>query len=88
MNSDMNQGKWGEIKNMIQAKWGKFSVAEIDSLKGNIDELATKLQDVYGYARAHAEREYHEFRLSLRPILQPLTKTTRPDGKIWRPGNE
>jgi uncharacterized protein YjbJ (UPF0337 family) len=68
MSNELIQASWIEIKRRIQAKWGKLSNSEIESLKDNIDGLSKKLQKVYGYAKAQAEREYHEFRITLRPI--------------------
>jgi uncharacterized protein YjbJ (UPF0337 family) len=71
MNSDMAQNRWSEIKDKIETKWGKFSNSEIESLQGNLDGIVGKIQKVYGYARDRAEREYHEFRVSLKTVLAP-----------------
>jgi hypothetical protein len=65
------QNSWNEIKETIRLKWSKLSNTEIENLKNNLDGLVTKLQINYGYARPRAEREYHEFRVSLRPLQAP-----------------
>ena len=69
MQNETLQSKWVEIKKRIEAKWGKFSKAEIESVRGNLDDLAVIIQRVYGYARGRAERECHEFQISLRQTL-------------------
>ena len=68
----MIQSKWSEIKHLIQSRWGKLTDREIESTRLNLEGLVAIVQKAYGYAIQHAEREYHEFRVSLRPILKPL----------------
>ena len=77
MDADMIQNRWLEIKNEIHSTWGKFKESDLEGFRGNLEGLVTKLQHVYGYANGQAEREYHEFRVSIRPILRPLVPTSR-----------
>ncbi len=78
MRKDQMDGAWPEIAQLIHMKWGKLTKKEVDSLKGDLDGLAKKVQQAYGCARGQAEIEYHEFQLSLRPILMPIrNRTTR-----------
>jgi len=74
MNTDIFQEKWVEIKEKIESKWSKFSKAEIESVRDNFEELVSILQKVYGQGRVQAERECHDFQLSLRPLLQPAIR--------------
>jgi uncharacterized protein YjbJ (UPF0337 family) len=67
MNIDIAQGKWTEIKGKIQAKWGKFSEDDLETLKGNLGELAGKIQKAYGFAKDYTEKEVADFRKSLEP---------------------
>jgi len=71
MKHDAIESRWDEIANLIQTKWGKFSKKEVESMRGNLDDLAGKIQKVYGYARGHAEHECHQFQIALRPLLAP-----------------
>lgn len=68
-NQDTLDTRWIEIAELIHTRWSKFSKREIDSLHGNLDDLAGKIQKVYGYARDHAERECHQFQISIRPLF-------------------
>lgn len=72
MNNDLIDGRWSEISEMIHAKWSRFSKKEVESLRLNMDDLVGKIRKTYGYAMGQAEKEYHEFRLALRPILAPV----------------
>ncbi len=69
-NDDAIQTRWAQVRDRIRSRWSKFSDAEIDSMRGNLDRLSVLLRKVYGYAEGRTEREYHEFRVSLRPVLQ------------------
>jgi uncharacterized protein YjbJ (UPF0337 family) len=60
--------------NQIQTKWGKFSKRRLESMKGDLGELVDMLQSAYGYTKNRAEREYHEFQLTLRPGAHPQGK--------------
>ena len=68
------QGRWSEIRNIIQTKWGKFSSSELESFRNNLDGVVSRLEKVYGHTRGRAEREYHEFRQSLRVVLLPVER--------------
>ncbi len=64
MKNDMN-----DMIDRIHSKWRKFSKRKIQSILGDLDELVGMIQSVYGYPKDRAEREYHDFRLSLRPAF-------------------
>lgn len=61
-----------DMINRIQTKWGKFSKHQIENMKGDLDELVGMIQNAYGCSRNRAEREYHDFQLTLRPNMQPF----------------
>lgn len=71
MNDSRFEQHWFEIKHLIAERWKRLSASDVDSLKGNLEDLVARIQAAYGCARARAEMEYHEFRTSLRPLLQP-----------------
>ena len=66
MNTEIAHGKWEEIKGKIRSKWGKLNDDEIESFKGNLDQLVGKIEQTYGYAKDFAEKEYNEFKSSLK----------------------
>jgi uncharacterized protein YjbJ (UPF0337 family) len=62
MNSDQMAGTWREIRGKVKAQWGKLTDDDLKQLQGNVQQLAGKLQQRYGLARAEAERQVEEFR--------------------------
>ena len=61
MNKDEFQGKFRELKNQLKEKWGKLSDDEITQINGNLDQLLTKLQQIYGLNKERAEEEIKTF---------------------------
>ncbi len=49
MNQNILEGKWKEFKGVIRETWGQLTDDEIEQTKGNLDQLAGKLQKKYGY---------------------------------------
>jgi len=82
MSSFLSQSRWPEIREKIQAKWGKFTSREIESLRSDLDALVKQIQKSYGYERKRAEREYHDFMVSIRPMFQILRPVPLPVRKI------
>ena len=55
-------GGWHQIKGKVQEEWGKLTDDDLKQLEGRAEQLAGKLQERYGLARAEAERQVSEFR--------------------------
>lgn len=83
MNQDMAQGSWNELKGKIKAKWAKFTDQDIDELKGNLEQIAGKIQKTYGYAKEKAEQEFNEFKASLnKEPKADVDASVRADAKL------
>ena len=65
MNQNTIQGSWTELKGKIKTAFGKFSEDELESFKGNLEQISGKIQKVYGYAQERAEKEYNDFKANL-----------------------
>ncbi len=61
INSDVLKGKWQQLKGEARIQWGKLTDDDLDQIQGNIEKLAGKLQERYGYERAEADREVEDF---------------------------
>ncbi len=72
MNGFLMQERWSEVRERIMTKWGKFTRREVDALREDLEGLVMLIQKSYGYQRNHAEREYHDFRLAIRPMFYPV----------------
>ena len=61
MNIDQLKGKWQQMKGQAKVQWGKLTDDDLDQIDGNLDKLAGRLQERYGYEREQAKRDVDEF---------------------------
>jgi uncharacterized protein YjbJ (UPF0337 family) len=57
MNWDQIQGNWVQFKGKLRLNWVKLTDEDITRINGRRDELAARLQERYGFAKAEADRE-------------------------------
>ena len=57
MNKDIIEGKWEQLKGKARQQWAKLTNDDIEMVKGDVQTLAGRLQERYGWAREQAERE-------------------------------
>ena len=53
--------KWDELKSAVRKHWDKLTDDDFAGLRGRTDELASLLQQRYGYARAQAVLEINNW---------------------------
>jgi uncharacterized protein YjbJ (UPF0337 family) len=68
MNSDTLKGKWHQFKGEAKVRWGKLTDDDLDQVEGHTEKLVGLLQERYGYARDHAEREVRDFEDQQSPV--------------------
>jgi uncharacterized protein YjbJ (UPF0337 family) len=61
MNSDILQGKWKQLKGNLKATFGKLTDDDLTQAEGNADKMIGRLQERYGYTKAHAQAEWNKF---------------------------
>ncbi|MCX6021868.1 MAG: CsbD family protein [Chloroflexi bacterium] len=61
MNEDQIMGNWHEIKGKVTAKWGELTDDEVAEAKGELEQLAGKIQQKYGGTKAEIHRQLQEF---------------------------
>ena len=66
MNKDIIEGEWTNIKGKIKAKWGQLTDDEIESLKGNLEQIKGKIQKSYGYSKEKADKDFEDFQHSIK----------------------
>ena len=79
------QNSWSDIKAKIASKWSKFSDAELESFRNNLDKVSAQIQKTYGMAKDQAEKEYNDFKSSLQSVndstkadIAPLIQAVKP----------
>lgn len=48
MNKNIIEGKWEQVKGIIQKEWGKLTDDDLDMINGDEKRLQGKLQEMYG----------------------------------------
>lgn len=61
MNKDVLEGKWEQVKGLMQKKWGKLTDDDFDVVKGNFKILSGKIQERYGMSKEEADKEVEDF---------------------------
>jgi uncharacterized protein YjbJ (UPF0337 family) len=67
MNWDQIAGDWKQFKGKVKEKWGKLTDDDLTAVAGKREQLAGLLQQKYGFAKEHAEKELQEFSKALKP---------------------
>jgi uncharacterized protein YjbJ (UPF0337 family) len=57
MNWDQIQGNWLIFKGKLRQNWVELTDEDITRINGRREELAARLRERYGFAKAEAERE-------------------------------
>jgi uncharacterized protein YjbJ (UPF0337 family) len=64
---DFGKSRWPEIRELIKMNWELIDDEDIDSLRGKLDHLSDKLQEIYSYSKDRADSEMLEFKKALHP---------------------
>jgi uncharacterized protein YjbJ (UPF0337 family) len=57
MNWDQIEGNWMKAKGKLRQQWGKLTDDDLSLIDGKREELASRLQERYGYQKEQAEKE-------------------------------
>jgi uncharacterized protein YjbJ (UPF0337 family) len=57
MSWDRISGNWAQWKGRVQERWGKLTDDHLDVVAGRRDQLAGRIQEVYGLSKEEAERQ-------------------------------
>jgi uncharacterized protein YjbJ (UPF0337 family) len=61
MNWDQVEGKWKQYAGNVREKWGKLTDSDIETIRGQRDQLIGKIQERYGIAKEAAQQEVDAF---------------------------
>ena len=68
MKKDTLAGEWKQLRGEAQRKWGKLTDDDLDQVQGDLQKLLGKIQERYGHAKEHAQRELDELLQSRKAI--------------------
>jgi uncharacterized protein YjbJ (UPF0337 family) len=61
MNTDILQGKWGEISGEVKKQWGRLTDDDLLQIEGQRDKLEGTLRKRYGFSKKAAAEEVDSF---------------------------
>jgi len=65
MNWDRIEGNWKQFSGKVRQQWGKLTDDDLDVIDGRREELAGRIQEVYGVSKDEAEKQIERFAGSL-----------------------
>jgi uncharacterized protein YjbJ (UPF0337 family) len=65
MNWDRIEGNWKQLAGRVRQQWGKFTDDDLAVIGGHREELAGRIQDLYGVTKDEAEHQIETFAHSL-----------------------
>lgn len=61
MNTDQMKGIWHQWKGAAKSQWGKLTDDDLTQAEGDVEKLAGRVQERYGYAKDKARDEVNRF---------------------------
>jgi len=65
MNWDRIEGNWKQMTGKVRQQWGKLTDDDLTKIDGRREELAGRIQEVYGISKDEAENQIERFSGSL-----------------------
>jgi uncharacterized protein YjbJ (UPF0337 family) len=65
MNWDRIEGNWKQFTGKVRQQWGKLTDDDLDRIAGHREELAGRIQEVYGVSKEEADRQIERFASSV-----------------------
>jgi uncharacterized protein YjbJ (UPF0337 family) len=61
MNWDQIEGNWKQLKGNAKQQWGKLTDDHLDVMAGQREQMAGKIQELYGISKHEAEKQLVEW---------------------------
>lgn len=61
MNDNQIKGDWQQTKGWIKEQWGRLTDDDLTTVNGQLDQLAGRIQERYGYEEERARREVRDW---------------------------
>ena len=72
MNWDQIEGNWMQLKGNVKQQWGKLTDDQLVVIAGKRDNLAGKIQEVYGISKEEVEKQLIQWQARLNETIQHL----------------
>ena len=61
INKDTVEGNWKQFKGKVKEAWGKLTDDDLDVINGKREQLAGRLQEVYGIKKEDVSKQIDDF---------------------------
>lgn len=61
MNDNRIEGEWRQTKGWIKEQWGRLTDDDIAQVDGQLENLAGRVQERYGYSQEQAQQEVRQW---------------------------
>jgi uncharacterized protein YjbJ (UPF0337 family) len=78
MNWDQIEGKWKQLTGFGRERWGKLTDNDWETIAGKKDQLVGRIQELYGVAKAEAERQADDWSRALKQSDRESHAAARP----------
>ncbi|MBR0662703.1 CsbD family protein [Neoroseomonas oryzicola] len=65
MNWDQIAGNWKQMNGKVREQWGKLTDDDLTVVEGKRDQLIGRIQERYGVAKEHAEKQVQAWEKTL-----------------------
>jgi uncharacterized protein YjbJ (UPF0337 family) len=81
MNWDQLRGTWSQLKGKAKEKWGRLTDNDLEVIRGKREQLLGKLRELYGIAKAEAQRQVTQFERSAGSAFKRGSRKARKSGR-------
>lgn len=75
MNWDRIEGNWKQFKGNAKEQWGKLTDDQLDVINGQQQQMAGKIQELYGITKQEAEKQIADWQAVVLGKIQGIGKS-------------
>lgn len=75
MNWDRIEGNWKQFKGSAKEQWGKLTDDQLDVINGQQEQMAGKIQEIYGITKQEAEKQIADWQAVVLEKINAAGKT-------------
>ncbi len=77
MNWDQIEGNWQQFQGNVKEQWGKLTDDQLTVIAGKRDQLAGKIQVMYGISKEDAEAQVADWQKKIDRRINPYSNQSR-----------
>ena len=86
MNWDRIEGNWKQLKGNAKQQWGKLTDDQLDVIAGQREQMAGKIQELYGITKHEAEKQVADWQAVVLEKMHAMGKDNSKTGSTTSAG--